>query len=194
MKRIRTELKARLREVDTYIAFLREVEKNEDQGWANFLKVGSDQEIVDRGSLEQVLKSTTYLLMYNLIESTVNSTFKVVSNAISQLKTYRGLNKKIQSLMVRSFLLLPQKKDDSKDVSVPSYMDHGTVVQRMLNFLESVVMDDACPIHTKVLKGSGNLDAYQIKKLMETLGIVGYKDKNKYYVKAIKDNRNDQSF
>lgn len=126
-----TEFQRRVAEINKYFDL---VDKIEELGAlsAKSITFPSGEYKVD-SQLQRILKSHCYLLLYNLIESSIRNGITAIHDAISiEQLTYKELSPKIQRLWVEN--------DLSKSFRDP-YITDKTVADNLQDALK-VVLDD----------------------------------------------------
>lgn len=115
--------------------------------------------------LQKILKSHCYLLLYNLIESSIRNGITAIHDAILvDNLTYKDLSRKIQRLWVLN--------DLSKSFR-DSYIKKETVADNLQEALRRVLEDVVVVLEPTNIPISGNLDAKTIKELIQMYGFWG---------------------
>ena len=130
----------------------------------NSITFPSGEYIVD-SDLQKILKSHCYLLLYNLVESSIRNGITAIHDVIliEQL-TYRNLSTKIKKLW-----LLNDKSKSFRD----SYVKKDTVAENLQELIKSVLDDEIVSLDPSNIPISGNLDAKTIKELIDMYGFFG---------------------
>lgn len=135
--------------------------------------------------LFKMLKANGFLLLYNLIESTILNCVSAIFDQLS-LKNY---SYKEVTENVRKYWLKYQYKHDDK-------IKKQTVINQFYSISESVLNGIIISIQIEKIDSAGTLDTEKIKKLAEDLGVavtMNHFDMRKHgeSFKAIKRHRND---
>lgn len=115
--------------------------------------------------LQKILKSHCYLLLYNLIESSMRNGITSIHDAIlTDQLTYNELSPKIRKLWLQN--------DQSKSFR-DSYITKKTVADNLEKLIKSVSDNDIVSLVTSNIPISGNLDAETIQQLIDMYGFFG---------------------
>ncbi len=170
MTNTRSEYNKRLDEVEIYfnaLSFL-------DKGSCNIKCIdilGKESTMPVDESLSRILKANGFLLLYNLIESTVRKSIDAVFNAIhSNSPTYKKLTSELRKLWL---------KQESKNASL----------DKIISIAESVLTNELLSFKEDCITISGNIDAQEIRKILKQFG--GNEISNGRNLKIIKDKRNN---
>lgn len=163
MKDFIRDFNRRLAEIQKYFEL---VERIEELGAfsTNSITFPSGEYIVD-SDLQKILKSHCYLLLYNLVESSIRNGITAIHDVIfiDQL-TYKQLSPKIKKMWCLN--------DLSKSFT-DSYIKKDTVADNLHKLLKSVLDDEMVSLNTSNIPISGNLDATTINELIYMYGFVG---------------------
>lgn len=163
MKDFIREFNKRVAEINKYFEL---VDRIEELGLpsTNLIIFPSGEYTVD-SELQKILKSHCYLLLYNLIESSIRNGIIGIHDAIlmDQL-TYRDLSEKIQKLWLLN--------DQSKSF-IASNIKKETIANNLQDTIRSVIKDEIVTLDPTNIPISGNLDAKTIKKLIDLYGFHG---------------------
>ncbi|MEG4520006.1 MULTISPECIES: MAE_28990/MAE_18760 family HEPN-like nuclease [unclassified Microcoleus] len=163
MKDFIRDFNRRLAEIQKYFEL---VERIEELGAfsTNSITFPSGEYIVD-SDLQKILKSHCYLLLYNLVESSIRNGITAIHDVIliEQL-TYKDLSPKIKKMWCLN--------DLSKSFT-DSYIKKDTVADNLHKLLKSVLDDEMVSLNTSNIPISGNLDATTINELIHMYGFVG---------------------
>ena len=163
MKDFIRDFNRRLAEIQKYFGL---VERIEELGAfsTNSITFPSGEYIVD-SDLQKILKSHCYLLLYNLVESSIRNGIAAIHDVIliDQL-TYKHLSPKIKKMLCLN--------DLSKNFT-DSYIKKDTVADNLHKLLKSVLDDEIVSLNTSNIPISGSLDATTINELIHMYGFVG---------------------
>lgn len=169
MNNTRLEYSRRLHEVEIYFDTLKLLDGgNCSIQCVDILGNESNKEI--DSELSTILKANGFLLLYNLIESTIRKSIDAVVNSMYSSKvTFRSLSDELRKLWIR------QEGKNANDDKI--FLIARTVLDnRLLSFENDF-------IHI-----SGNIDAQEIRKILKKVG--GSEISNGRCLKTIKDKRN----
>jgi len=157
------DFRKRVAEIDKYFDLVDEIEKLSPLS-SNIINFPSGEYRVD-SDLQKILKSHCYLLLYNLIESSIRNGITAIHDAISldQL-TYKDLKPNIQRLWVLN--------DLSKSFA-DTYIKKETIADNLQKALKIVLDDEVVALEPTNIPISGNLDAKTIKYLIDMYGFWG---------------------
>ena len=163
MKKFIREFNRRVAEIQKYFEL---VDKIEGLGALSTKSIifPSGEYIVD-SDLQKILKSHCYLLLYNLVESSIRNGITAIHDVIviEQL-TYKDLSPKIKRLW-----LLNDLSKSFRD----SYIKKDTVADNLEELIKSVLDDKMVSLDPSNIPISGNLDAKTIKELIDIYGFFG---------------------
>ena len=163
MKEFIRDFHKRIVEIDKYFEL---VDRIEPLGTftANSIIFPSGQYTVDR-DLQKILKSHCYLLLYNLVESSIRNGIVEIHYAISTDNlTYKDLSPKIKKLWLLN--------DRSKSF-ISSNIKKDTIATNLQEIIEFILDDQAISLDESNIPISGNLDAKTINELINMYGFVG---------------------
>jgi hypothetical protein len=163
MKEFVRDFQRRVSEIDKYFDL---VDKIEQLGALSpsSITFPSGEYTVD-SDLQKILKSHCYLLLYNLIESSIRNGITAIHDAILvDNLTYKDLSPKVQRLWVLN--------DLSKSFR-DSYIKKETVADNLQEALKVVLDDVVVALEPTNIPISGNLDAKTIKELIDMYGFWG---------------------
>lgn len=170
----KTEYYRRKSEVEKYISATKMLDKGHCEiSCTDILGQTSVYDIDDE--LSKILKANTFLLLYNLVESTVSNSIKAVVNAIvSEKLTYESLTEEIKRLWIRS--------------SVHKLKSVGEFYPKIYELAESLVEKELLTLSHECVNISGNIDAQKIRNIAQQVGWEVSKDGRELL--TIKNKRN----
>jgi hypothetical protein len=165
----------RAQEVSKYFLLLKNLEQGSiklSMGNLAYFKIKN----IDT-ELEKTLKSTGFLLLYNLIESTMRNTIETIFDDIkSQNASFDDMRDEIKKIIIQNF-----KNNKSTD--------------NLLNDIQNISLDIISVSFDKEKLFSGNIDARKIKQTAEIYGFSyktnAIKTQDGNDLLKIKTNRND---
>ena len=167
----------RAKEVSKYFFLL----KNLEQGSIK-LSMGNDNNIkvkkIDT-ELDKTLKATGFLLLYNLIESTVRNAIEAIFDDMeNKATTFDDLSEKLQKIVIQNL-----KKNKSPD--------------NVLAAINNISLDIISASFDKQQLFSGNINAKDVKKIAKAYGFSyktnAIKTQDGKDLEKIRTNRNDLS-
>lgn len=157
------EFEKRVDEIEKYFEL---VDKIEQLGTfeSNSITFPFEEYVVDL-DLQKILKSHCYLLIYNLIESSIRNGIIAIHDAIGlDNLTYKDLKPNIQKLWIRNDLTKSYQD---------RYITKETIVTNLENTLKTVLDNSLVILDANNIPISGNLNAEFINKLIEMYGFYG---------------------
>lgn len=179
MTSTQTDFRNRTEEIDKYFDFLVTLDKPCDIHYRNDLGELVTQKV--ENDLFIILKANGFILLYNLIESTVIKSIQEIFNQITDngIK-YPQLSEKLKKLWV-----------NNKGVSLKGVdnININKIREIIRNVADSVVADEIAQLETSCLSLSGNIDAQEIRSIAKQVGF----DEviNGRHLVTIKKKRND---
>lgn len=163
MKEFIRDFHKRVVEIDKYFEL---VDKIEQLGIfaANSIIFPSGEYTVD-SDLQKILKSHCYLLLYNLVESSIRNGIIAIHDAISTDNlTYRALSPKIKRLWLLN--------DRSKSF-INSNIKRDTIATNLQEIIGLILDEEIVALDESNIPISGNLDAKTINELISMYGFSG---------------------
>ena len=170
MNNTRIEYNKRLHEVEVYFETLKLLDNgNCSIKCVDILGVETIKKI--DSELSMILKANGYLLLYNLVESTIRKSIDAIISSIHNSSvTFRDLSDELRRIWIRQ---------EGKNVNV----------DRIMSIASSVLEDRLLRFKSDCINISGNIDAQEIRNILKQVG--GNEIKDGRYLKAIKDKRNN---
>lgn len=164
MKTFIQDFQGRVAEIENYFKLVNEMEKLASRSGRSIAFPTGSSYTVDE-ELQKIMKSHGYLLLYNLIESSIRNGIKAIHDeiAIKQL-TYQELHPKIQKLW-----LLNDLSKSFRDVTIKK----ERIADNLQEAIKVVLDNTVVTLDPNNIPISGNLDAQTIKGLMESYGVFG---------------------
>lgn len=164
-------------EVEDYFSFLKII--NDD---ATLIKYVNGAEIVEKkisNKLQTMFIANAFLILYNLIESTVKNSIVEIYNKIKEDKnSYENLSENLQKIWIN------QKIDNLKEGTY----NHDTLLKTIQSIAKNVLAKETIALSKDDINISGNIDAKKIRELAENIGFE--KSSNGRNLQNIKDKRN----
>ena len=163
MKNFIKEFNRRVAEIQKYFELVDRIEQLGTFS-TNSITFPSGEYIVD-SDLQKILKSHCYLLLYNLVESSIRNGITAIHDVILTYQlTYKDLSPKIKRLW-----LLNDRSKSFRD----SYIKKDSVADNLQELIKSVLDDEIVSLDPSNIPISGNLDAKTIKELIDMYGFFG---------------------
>ena len=163
MKEFIRDFHKRIVEIDKYFELADRIEPL-GNFTANSIIFPSGEYTVDR-DLQKILKSHCYLLLYNLVESSIRNGIIEIHYAISTDNlTYKDLSPRIKKLWLLN--------DRSKSF-VSSNIKKDTIATNLQEIIELILDDQVISLDASNIPISGNLDAKTINELINMYGFSG---------------------
>ena len=173
MKQFIIDFQKRVAEIEKYFDL---VDKIENLGVVstNSIIFPSGEYIVD-SDLQKILKSNCYLLLYNLIESSIKNGIAAIHEAISlEGISYKDLSPKIKMIWLAN---------DKSKIFIDSFFDSSMqnkkqvvkdkLANKLKDLLESVMDNTEISLSIENIPISGNLDSKTIEGLKNMYGFNG---------------------
>lgn len=170
MTNTRIEYIKRLEEVEIYFDALTFIDKGMCEiRCVDILGVETSMSVNE--NLSRILKANGFLLLYNLIESTVRKSINAIFNVIhSSSLSYKDLSSDLRKLWV---------KQESKNATF----------EKITSIAETVLTNELLSFREDCISISGNIDAQEIRKILKQFG--GSEISDGRNLKTIKDKRNN---
>lgn len=178
---LRYEFEERSLEIDAYFDLVEKVE----QGYKSINNNVGERIALD-DKLEKILKSTGFVLLYNLIESTIfNSIIDIFDEIQSKNLSYSHVNDHI-----KRYWLKHQLEFDNKS-------SKHTIVSNFHSIIDGVLKTELITLSKEHIEYGGSLESTKIKELSKEIGVelTHFKckknDNSHISFECIKKNRND---
>lgn len=182
MQDVRNEFERRKEEVNTFFKFLRQTLRTDAKLFFESKKTWKHRPI--DVSLSKILKSSAYLVLYNLVESTVRSAVARLNGAMGEEGlTYADARQSIRDLWVTSRL---------RDLA--NGANHSTYVEKVRKLVEDVQDRKTAEIPEEFIPVPGNFDANSMRELA---GMYGFRkntrtaERRSEKLRVVKNRRND---
>ncbi|MGB0878959.1 MAG: MAE_28990/MAE_18760 family HEPN-like nuclease [Polaribacter sp.] len=177
---IRDEFESRILEVDKYFDFIERI----DNGYQLLNDFEKETFIID-DDLLKILKANSFLILYNLIESTIlNCIVGIFDEIKTENLSYKDVTQSIKIYWSKNIYRFDEKIKEDR-----------LIREKFYNIVERIISDIALEISDRIEYG-GSIDAKKIHKIAKDLEIVfplnHYKENLHGKVFSdIKKNRND---
>ncbi len=178
MNSTKNDFNKRKEEINIYFSFLRVL--NSGRISLKYERPDGEEETFPVSTkLQKILIANTFLLLYNLIESTVrNSIVEIYTKITDDQISYQNLSQEMKEVWLEKIgkTLTENKQSDKK------------VEEKLDNIVSDIINEKIITLTEKDIRVSGNIDANAIRKLAEKNGFE--KVKNGRYLEDIKNKRN----
>ena len=167
MKEFIRDFHKRVDEIDKYFELVDKIEQLGAFSTTNSITFPSGNYIVD-SNLQKILKSNCYLLLYNLIESSIRNGINAIRDAISVDElTYQDLSQKIKMLWL---------SNDRSESFIDSKIKKETIAKNLQDVINAVIDGEIVELKPIINipifgKPNGNQNAETIKKLIDMYGV-----------------------
>lgn len=191
MQETRDDFAKRKSEIDVYFNFLEKI--NTDNAFLQYKEWNRDNSFIDKQEfinpeILKILKANGFLLLYNLVESSIKKALLAIIQAIDnddEIITLQKLTDVLKKLWI------------SQNISNFKNANDQTLFKLIEDITANVLDDLAISFEEKYIKKelSGNVDVGKIKEIADKYGfssvisVIG----KEYALKDIKDNRNKLS-
>lgn len=147
--------------------------KDEIDEYFSFLNILDEDEVLIKGEnvsrkLQRIFIANTFLLLYNLIESTVrNSILEIYKKIQDDEVTYQNLSEKIKNIWLHK---------------------NKNIENRLENIIQDIINHEIIILTDKDIHISGNIDAQEIRNLAKKIGFE--ESNNGRHLENIKEKRN----
>lgn len=181
MKAFIRDFNTRIDEINeyfTFVAFIDSIETHKKEKIIN----GTSCEFIPKRDLQKILRSNCFLLLYNLVESSVrNGILSVYDSIHDDSLKYEELSEKIQDIWLTHQTSQTKTLEKSKKTVLKGLM------KEVLEGNQIVLKEDTINI-------AGNLDYDNIQKIINTYGFFGKITVNKKHINSalykVKQERN----
>jgi len=164
-------------EVEDYFTFLEIIDGDETR--IKYITNGNTVEEKISNKLQTIFIANTFLILYNLIESTVrNSIVEIYIKIQEDNNSYEKLSKNLQKIWIN------QKIDKLKE----GRYNHDTLLKTIQNIANNILAKETIALSKDDINISGNIDAKKIRKLAQQIGFA--ESRNGRSLEKIKNKRN----
>lgn len=173
MNTTRSEFQKRMSEINVYFETLAMLDRGVCRIVCQTL-TGEEKIMPIDSELSKILKANGFVLLYNLIESTVRKSIDAILNVVKdEGLTYRALSDKLKKLWIKQEI----KNINANEIGI-----------KVLNIAESILNNELLLLKQECITISGNIDAQKIREIAQAVGCDEPKDGAA--LKTIKDKRN----
>ncbi len=177
MDNTKRDFEKRKEEIDEYFFFLKIL--NNDNVSLTYNTINGVEEIEMSIKLQRIFIANTFLLLYNLIESTVRNSIVEIYNKIKDDElTYVNLSEKIKHIWLHK-----KRKTFTTDEE-----SNENIEKKLENIIQEIVNNEIIILTDKDIHISGNIDAQEIRNLSKKIGFA--ESNNGRYLVNIKEKRN----
>lgn len=175
MDSTKSDFEKRKDEINEYFSFL-EILNNDDVS-LKYHDLDGVQEIEISVKLQKILIANTFLLLYNLVESTIRNSIVEIYNKIQDDEiSYGYLSEKIKQIWLR--------KNGKRFIS----SKEKTIEKKLENIIDKIINSEIIILTKDDIHISGNIDADEIRILASKIGFE--KSNNGRHLADIKIKRN----
>ena len=176
MDSVNSDFIKRKEEVNEYFSFLEKL--NNDNIKLNYTKENTTKEFIISTKLQRIFIANTFLLLYNLVESTIRNSIVTIYNKIQDDEIiYNDLSEKIKQIWLHK---------NGKKFSI--YSSDNTIEVNLQNIINDIINNEIIMLTKDDIHISGNIDAQEIRKLADKIGFE--KSNNGRHLVDIKEKRN----
>ena len=173
MNTTRSEFQKRMSEINVYFETLAMLDRGVCRIVCQTL-TGEEKIMPIDSELSKILKANGFVLLYNLIESTVRKSIDAILNVVKdEGLTYRALSDKLKKLWIKQEI----KNINANEIGI-----------KVLNIAESILNNELLLLKQECITISGNIDAQKIREIAQAVGCDEPKDGAA--LQTIKDKRN----
>lgn len=164
-------------EVEDYFSFLKIM--NSDDTLIRYVNGTETKEEKISNKLQTMFIANAFLILYNLIESTVRNSIVEIYNKIEEDKnSYENLSESLQKIWIN------QNINNLKEGTY----NHDTLLKTVQKIAQDILTKETIALSKNNINISGNIDAQKIRALAEYIGFE--KTSNGRNLQNIKDKRN----
>jgi len=164
-------------EINEYFSFLEVL--NNDNVVLKYDTINGNQEKEVSLKLQRIFIANTFLLLYNLVESTVrNSIVEIYLKIQDDEVKYTNLSNKIKQIWLhkkRKTFIINEERDES-------------IEKKLENIIKEIIDNEIVVLTKEDINISGNIDAQEIRNLAKKIGFEN--SSNGRYLEEIKQKRN----
>lgn len=180
MLSVRNDFQDRVLEINSYFDFLSPLDNNINIRLEFTSPLGGSESHLIDNQLVKILKANAFLLLYNLVESTVLKSVQAIFNTIvDDSLAYKDLSDKFKNLWINSKSLFIKGSDTS---------NLNKIKEAMHNIAESILINEIAVIESGAVKITGNMDAKEIRIIAKQIGCMECQDGR--HLVTIKNKRN----
>ena len=176
MDSVDSDFNKRKDEVNEYFSFLEKM-NNEDIK-LSYTKENATGKFIISTKLQRIFVANTFLLLYNLVESTIRNSIVAIYNKIQDDEiVYNDLSEKIKQIWLHK---------NGKKFSI--YSSDSTIEVNLQTIINDIINNEIIMLTKDDIHISGNIDAQEIRNLAKKIGFET--SNNGRHLESIKDKRN----
>ena len=176
MDSVNSDFDKRKDEINEYFSFLEKM--NYENIKLTYTKENSTEEFIISTKLQRIFIANTFLLLYNLVESTIRNSIVAIYNKIKDDEIiYDDLSEEIKQIWLHK---------NSKKFSI--YSNDNTIEVNLHNIINDIINREIIILTKDDIYISGNIDAQEIRKLAKKIGFKESSDGR--HLVEIKEKRN----
>ena len=158
MDSVNSDFNKRKDEVNEYFSFLEKL--NNENIKLNYTKENTTEEFIISTKLQRIFIANTFLLLYNLVESTIRNSIVAIYNKIQDDEIiYNDLSEKIKQIWLHK---------NGKKFSI--YSSDNTIEVNLQNIINDIIHNKIILLTKDDINISGNIDAREIRNLANKIG------------------------
>lgn len=162
MNNTKTEFEKRIVEINKYFQFLIILDKGECSVHCLSIDQKHISENVD-SELIKILKANGFILLYNLIESTVRKSLEAIFAVIyTESLTFQQLSDNLKNLWINQKAIVLKGGIDA--------INYDKIKNLLLDVANSIIENQIMQLETECIRISGNIDARSIRDLAKKIG------------------------
>lgn len=153
--------------------------KQEIDQYLSFLK---DNEAHNGSNLNSIIKASIIMMIYNLIESTVNNVYETIFDYFNDDSDFSKLNVQFQKIILEYFSKQIIKYNEENRIDLLYKSVNNTLPHESISFKQ----------YNKDMKlFSGNLDRRKIEEISKKFGVIAFRTEKGTELVKVKKDRND---
>lgn len=174
MNATRIEYKKRLNEVSVYFETIQFIDSGICSISCTNIHGEKEEKQIDP-ELAKILKANAYLILYNLIESTIRGSIDAILNSITNNRlTFKHLSEKLKKIIINN--------------KIKNLNDINKLQRNITELSEQILNNELIVIDSDSINISGNIDAQKVRYIAKKLGYD--EPKNGHCLLNIKEKRN----
>lgn len=152
----RAEFQRRIQEVEKYMAAAQLLDSGRCELVCTDILGGQSKLLIDE-ELSRIFKANVFLLLYNLVESTIiNSIKAIVNSVVDEHLTYDQISEEIKHLWARH--------------TVSGVKDISQFTKKIQDVADKIVTKELLSLTHECINISGNIDAQKIRNIAKQVG------------------------
>jgi len=176
------DFRKRKEEIDEYFAFLEALLNNEDLSLTYKSLTGISGKFCLSIQIQKILTANTFLLLYNLVESTIrNSIVEIYTKIKNDKVSYQDLSNEMKEVWLHKV---------NKDLTIYG-QNNNTTKDKLTIAINEIINKEIIELTKEDIYISGNIDAQKIRELAEKNGFQQVQENGSgKHLEEIKNKRN----